>query len=157
MKITLCSVCYLEKDGKLLMLYRNKKEKDINKGKWIGVGGHFEKNETPYECAIREIKEETGYIANSLIPLGLISFITQNSDEMMYIYVFLCKDFYGEQIECSEGELSWIDKKEILNLNVWQTDEFFLKRIINGNYSFFMQKAVYDDNNNLVYDIIEYE
>lgn len=156
MTTTLCTVCYLEKDNEILMLYRNKKENDINKGKWIGVGGHFEDFESPYECAVREIKEETGFSVNKLIPRGVITFNIDGSDEVQYLYVFSTDDFTGEQIECNEGHLEWIKREEILNLNIWESDKLFMNKIINKDYSFFMIKASYDENNNLIKSSLEY-
>ena len=156
MTTTLCTVCYLEKDNEILMLYRNKKENDINKGKWIGVGGHFEDFESPYECAVREIKEETGFSVNKLIPRGVITFNIDGSDEVQYLYVFSTDDFTGEQIECNEGHLEWIKRDEILNLNIWESDKLFMNKIINKDYSFFMIKASYDENNNLIKSSLEY-
>lgn len=148
-----CTVCYIEKDDKVLMLYRNKKKNDINKGKWIGVGGHIEKNETPYECCLREIKEETGLTAKSLVPIGYITFVTDGED--MGIHVFSCKDFTGNTITCNEGELHWIQKKDLLSLDIWETDKYMLQKISKNDYSYFMIKAVYA-NNEVVENKIEY-
>lgn len=139
-----CTVCYIEKDDKILMLYRNKKKNDINEGKWIGVGGHIEEFETPYECTVREVKEETGLVVKNLIPRGYISFITGNKP--MGIHVFSCKEFSGQLIECDEGELHFIKKSDILSLNIWETDVYMLKKIINDDYNYFMIKAVYEND-----------
>lgn len=139
-----CTVCYIEKDDKILMLYRNKKKNDINKGKWIGVGGHIENLETLYECAVREVKEETGLTVKNLIPRGYISFISDNKP--MGIHVFSCKEFSGQLIDCDEGELFWIKKNDILKLDIWETDIYMLKKIINDDYSYFMIKAVYEND-----------
>lgn len=155
MEVERLTVCYLEKKDEILMLYRNKKENDINKGKWIGVGGHFEKDETPYECAIREIKEETGYVVNNIFLRGIITFSITNTNIVQQLYVFSSKDFKGEQIDCNEGKLEWIKRKDIMKLNMWETDIFFMKKIIEKDYSFFVIKAVYDENNKLVENKIE--
>ncbi|WP_067143095.1 NUDIX hydrolase [Oceanivirga salmonicida] len=141
----LYTVTYLEKDDKILMLYRNKKENDINKGKWIGVGGHIEEFESPYESAIREIKEETGFIANSLDYRGLITFKSDDND-VEYIFVFSTEDFSGEMIECDEGDLHWIDRNKIFELNIWEGDKDFLDKIINKDKNVFMVKSTYVNN-----------
>lgn len=150
-----CTVCYIEKEDEILMLYRNKKENDINKGKWIGVGGHIEKFESPYECAIREVKEETGLDVKNLIARGFITFI--DNGEKMNIYVFSTTEFEGELIECNEGELHWIKRNEILKLNIWKTDIYMLNKIINKDYKYFMIKAIYEDSKYLKKEIIEIE
>lgn len=139
MKLT--TLCYLEKDNKYLMLHRIKKENDINKDKWIGVGGHFEKNETPEECVIREVKEETGYLMEDYKLRAVITFIADDH-EAEYMYLFTCDKFSGEPIECNEGKLEWIEKDAISNLNIWEGDKIFLNKIAN-DYQFFTLKLEY--------------
>lgn len=138
----LYTVVYLIKNEKILMLYRNKKVNDINYGKWLGVGGHIEEYESPYECAVREVKEETGYTVNSLDYRGLITFILDNN-ETEYIFVFSSKDFSGNQIECNEGELHWVDKEDLMNLNIWESDYDFIEKIKNDDMELFMLKNLY--------------
>lgn len=125
------TLCYIERDGKYLMLLRNKKQNDPNEGKWIGVGGKLEKGETPEECARREIMEETGLRATSLVHWGDVYF---HSDvwESEIMRLFLVTEFEGELCECGEGELHWKDKEEIFDLNLWDGDRIFLKYLING-------------------------
>lgn len=138
------TLCYIEKDNQYLMLLRNKKEKDFNKGKWIGVGGKFEKGESPEECLLREVKEETGYTLTSYKLRGIIEFISdQWEDEMMYLYT--ADAFEGELIDCNEGDLKWIDKSEILNLNLWEGDKLFLKLLCEDAPEFRM-RLVYEGN-----------
>ncbi|WP_288770857.1 8-oxo-dGTP diphosphatase [Sneathia vaginalis] len=139
--MTICTVCYIEKDDEVLMLYRNKKENDINEGKWIGVGGHVEKNESPYDCIVREVKEETGLDVYNLIPRGHMTFIFNN--DVTYIHVFSTRDFKGSLIDCDEGELHWIKKSDIKKLNLWETDAYLIEKIVNNDYSYFMTKAEY--------------
>ena len=103
--------CYLKKDEQYLLLFRNKKKNDYNKGKWIGVGGGLEGKETPDECAIREVKEETGLDVHSLECAGEVDFIYDGYFEKMYIYEIT--DFSGDIIDCNEGELRWIPIKDI--------------------------------------------
>lgn len=120
------TLCYLEKDEKYLMLYRNKKEKDANKGKWIGVGGGIEEGETPMECIIREVWEETGLTVKAPKYRGRILFCSDiYPDEVMHL--FTSTEFEGEIIECNEGTLEWIDKKEVPKLNLWEGDRVFLQ------------------------------
>ena len=129
------TLCYIEKDGKYLMLHRTKKKNDINEGKWIGVGGKFEPGESAEECLKREVLEETGLTLTSYEYRGLIHFISDNAeDEDMYLYT--ADGFTGEMQTCSEGELAWIDKEEIFNLNLWEGDKVFLKKLINGESGF---------------------
>lgn len=136
------TLCYIEKENKYLMLHRTKKDNDLNEGKWIGVGGKFEKDETPEECLLREVREETGL---TLTRYKLRAVITFRSDkwETEYMYLFTADGFTGELIDCSEGELEWVDKDKILNLNIWEGDKIFLKKMIEEDH-FFTLKVVYE-------------
>lgn len=136
------TLCYIEKENKYLMLHRTKKENDLNEGKWIGVGGKFEKDETPEECLLREVREETGL---TLTRYKLRAVITFRSDkwETEYMYLFTADEFTGELMDCSEGELEWVDKDKILNLNIWEGDKIFLKKMIEEDH-FFTLKVVYE-------------
>ena len=120
---------YLKKDDSYLLLFRNKKKNDINEGKWIGVGGHCEPNETIDECAIREVKEETGLDVHSLECAGEVLFVDENLKMMMYLYEIT--DFSGTLIECNEGDLKWIPIKDIYNYPMWEGDKLFLPKVIN--------------------------
>lgn len=122
------TLCYIEKDGQYLMLHRVGKKKDLNENKWIGVGGKIEKGETATDGAIREIKEETGLDAIEIVFRGIVNFKSDIwEEENMYLYSVY--DFKGEIIECDEGNLEWIDKKELFNLTLWEGDKIFLKLI----------------------------
>lgn len=124
------------------MLHRTKKENDENRDKWIGVGGKFEYGETPYECAKREIAEETGLRANKLDYRGIVTFV---SDEYgtEYMHLFTCSDFEGEiREDCDEGELVFVDKKEIPNLPLWEGDKVFFS-LLDKRRDFFSLKLVY--------------
>ena len=134
---------YLEKDNQYLMLYRNKKKKDINKNKYIGVGGHVEKGETPDEAVVREVKEETGLDLLSFVRRGLVYFVLNGYEEEMYIYTSL--DFKGELIECNEGELSWIDKDKVMSLPIWEGDKYFLKHLLEDE-QYFVMRLIYEDD-----------
>lgn len=136
------TLCYIEKDNKYLMLHRTKKENDLNEGKWIGVGGKFEKNETPEECLLREVKEETGLTLTSYRLRAVITFISDEW-ETEYMYLFTADGFEGKLIQCNEGELKWIDKDKILDLKTWEGDRLFLEKLVNGD-RFFTLKVRYE-------------
>lgn len=113
--------CYIEKDGAYLMLHRTKKENDINKDKYIGVGGHVEFGEAPHECIIREIKEETGLDVTNPILRGIVTFLIDDVYECTFLYT--CSEFSGELIECNEGDLEWVDKSKVRDLPIWEGDK----------------------------------
>ena len=121
-------VCYLKRDNYYLLLFRNKKKNDYNEGKWIGVGGRLEKDETPDQAAIREIKEETGLDVHSLKCAGEVLFINNDYQETMFVYEIT--DFSGELIDCDEGELKWIPINEMYNYPMWEGDKAFLPLLI---------------------------
>lgn len=146
------TLCYIEKDNKYLMLHRTKKENDVNEGKWIGVGGKFEKDETPEECLLREVKEETGLILTEYKLRAVITFIS-DSWETEYMYLFSANEFTGELSTCDEGELKWVEKDRILNLNIWEGDRIFLKKMIEED-NFFTLKVVYEGDK-LVESVLE--
>ena len=143
----LSTLCYLEKDDKYLMLHRVRKKNDINKEKWIGVGGHFEAEETPEECVIREVMEETGYTLNSWNFRGIVTFVSGDG-VVEYMHLFTSDDFEGEMHDCDEGELLWVEKSRIDCLNIWPGDRIFFK-LIERNEPFFSLKLVYDGNGGL--------
>lgn len=148
------SLCYIEKDEKYLMLHRTKKNNDINENKWIGIGGKFEVGESPEECIIREVKEETGLTLNSYKFRGIITYISKTW-ETEYVCLFTSDNFSGKLIECNEGDLKWIDKKEVLNLKTWEGDKIFINKIQKDD-KFFTVKFEYDGDTLLKYDLKEY-
>ena len=148
------SLCYIEKDEKYLMLHRTKKNNDINENKWIGIGGKFEVGESPEECIIREVKEETGLTLNSYKFRGIITYISKTW-ETEYVCLFTSDNFSGKLIECNEGDLKWIDKKEVLNLKTWEGDKIFINKIQKDD-KFFTIKFEYDGDTILKYDLKEY-
>lgn len=137
------TLCYIEKDNHYLMLHRNKKENDLNEGKWIGVGGKFENNEAPEECIKREVLEETGLILKNCFYRGLVTFVN-SLYETEYIFVYTATDFTGTIIECAEGTLQWIRKDQILDLNLWEGDKFFLKALLENKKHPFSLKLTYE-------------
>jgi len=144
MKSPLTTLCYIEKDDAYLMLHRVKKENDINKDKWIGIGGHFENTESPEECLLREVKEETGLTLHSYRFRGLVTFVTlQGVSE--YMCLFTSDDFSGELTTCNEGDLEWVKKGRFSELNLWEGDYIFL-RLLEERDTFFSLKLVYDED-----------
>ncbi|MFA6664717.1 MAG: 8-oxo-dGTP diphosphatase, partial [Lachnospiraceae bacterium] len=138
-----------------LMLHRVSKKNDLNKDKWIGVGGHFEAGESPEECLIREVEEETGYTLNSWQYRGIVTFIS-GSSVTEYMSLFTSDDFAGEQIDCDEGKLEWVRIKDVPQLNLWPGDRIFLKLLeetdgigAGTGSDFFSLKLVYDEQGEL--------
>lgn len=119
------TLCYIVKDGKVLMLHRVKKKNDINHDKWIGIGGKFEPEEAPEECILREAKEETGLTLTSWRCRGVVTFL-QEGGEGEYMYLFTADDFTGELIECDEGDLQWVSLDFLDALPKWEGDRIFL-------------------------------
>lgn len=144
----LSTLCYIERDGKYLMLHRTVKKHDVNKDKWIGVGGHFEPDESPEECLLREVWEETGYTLTSYRYRGIVTFIS-GTGVTEYMSLFTADDFTGEPIACNEGELEWVDKEAVLKLNIWEGDKIFF-RLLDERDDFFSLKLVYDGKDTLV-------
>ena len=135
------TLCYIEKENKYLMLHRTSKKKDGNKDKWIGVGGHFEKGESPEECLLREVKEETGLELTSYQFRGIVTFISDEwPDEYMCLYT--ADRYTGDIGICDEGELVWVEKGKIMDLNIWEGDKIFLK-LLTENQPFFSLKLEY--------------
>ena len=148
-KSQLTTLCYLERGDEYLMLHRVSKKNDINKDKWIGVGGHFEELESPEECIKREGLEETGYD----IPLsdfayrGIITFISDKGDyELMSLFTGPCPD--AEPAPCDEGEFAFVKKKDVYDLNLWEGDKIFF-RLLEERQDFFSMKLSYDKDDNL--------
>lgn len=136
------TLCHIEKDNKYLMLHRVKKKHDINEDKWIGIGGHLEENESPEECVLRECLEETGLTLTEYKYRGIVTFVTDFC-EGEYMHIFTATGFEGKIKECDEGVLEWIDKKDLLNLNIWEGDKIFLN-LLDENIPFFSLKLEYN-------------
>lgn len=143
MEAELTTQCYIEKDGKYLMLHRTKKKNDPSDYLWMGVGGHFEFGESPEECVLREVKEETGLTLTSFRLCGIVTFIDGDWYEFMFLYS--ADDFTGELIDCNEGELHWVDKDKAVNeLPSWEGDKIFL-RLMQEKHPFFSLKLLYEN------------
>ncbi len=138
----LTTLCYIEKDGCYLMLHRVRKKQDVNAGKWIGVGGHFEENESPEECLVREVREETGLCLETWRFRGIVTFMAKGWPTE-YMCLFTADAPEGEVLDCEEGELCWIPKGEIMNLNLWEGDRIFLRFLLEER-GFFSLKLEYD-------------
>lgn len=141
MKSPLTTLCYIEKDDQYLMLHRIRKKNDVNEGKWIGIGGHFEKNESPEECLLREAKEETGLTLTSWKFRGIVTFIAEGWPPE-YMCLYTADGFEGTLLPCDEGTLEWVPKKDLLKLNLWEGDKIFLKLMADGA-PFFSLKLMY--------------
>ncbi len=143
MKLT--TLCYIEHNEKYLMLHRVKKENDVNKDKWIGIGGKFEFGESPEECLIREAQEEIGITLTDYKLRGVITFIF-NDEEAEYMFLYTAKENIKNLPECDEGILEWVSKNEIEKLNIWQGDKIFLKLLAEKKPFFSLKLKYHWDN-----------
>ena len=123
----LATLCYVRQDGKTLMVHRIKKPNDMHQGKWNGLGGKLDSGETPEECAVREIYEESGLRVRNPALKGLLTFPGFANDEDWYAFVFVATDFDGELIDSPEGRLEWIDDERLFDLDLWDGDRVFLR------------------------------
>lgn len=136
------TLCYIERDGQYLMMHRIRKKNDQNQDKWIGIGGGFLENESPEECICREALEETGLTLHNPRLYGIVTFVIEGG-ECEHMFLFKCTEFTGELTDCDEGVLEWIDKSALYDLDLWEGDFLFLRKIENG-CDFFTLKLVYD-------------
>jgi len=153
MAAKLSTLCYIEKEGRYLMLHRTVKKNDVNHDKWIGVGGHFEYGESPEECLLREVKEETGYTLTSWRYRGIVTFVYGEA-VVEYMSLYTADGFKGDPIECDEGELEWIDKSAVPSLELWEGDRIFF-RLLDEGREFFSLKLVYDTEDVLRYAALD--
>lgn len=135
------TLCYLERDGKYLMLHRVKKANDPSHDKWIGVGGKYEDGESPEECALRETREETGLTLTSYRYRGLVTFVSDRW-ETEYMHLFTADAWEGELTACDEGELVWVEKSRLSSLPIWEGDKLFF-RLLDEDIPFFSLKLTY--------------
>ena len=136
------TLCYIERGDQWLLLHRVKKERDVNRDKWIGIGGKCEEGESPEECILREAKEETGLTLTSYRYRGLVTFVSDRW-EGEYMHLFTADGFEGEIGPCDEGELAWIPKTDFAALPQWEGDKIFL-RLLEENVPFFSLKLQYE-------------
>lgn len=147
----LATLCYVKRDGHTLMVHRNKKPNDIHTGKWNGLGGKFEAGETPEECVIREIQEESGLSIRNPKLCGLLMFPNFKGDDW-YVFLFTVNEFSGELIDSPEGKLEWIEDSQLASLNLWESDHIFFPWIERGE--FFSAKFEYEGDTMRRYDVI---
>lgn len=148
------TLCYIEKEDAYLMLHRIKKVNDENHDKWIGVGGKFESGESPEECLLREVKEETGLTLTDYRYRGIVTFVS-NEWGTEYMHLFTASGFEGEMKICDEGELVWVPKSEIENLNIWEGDKIFF-RLLDKCDKFFSLKLTYEGEKLIGVKVQEY-
>ena len=135
------TLCYIYGPDGVLMMHRTKKENDINKDKYIGVGGHIEQGESPEECVLREVLEETGLRMTSFRLRGIITFVIDDIDEVTFLYT--CDAYEGKLPDsCEEGELVWIRSEKILELPIWEGDKIFF-RLLSERQDVFSLKLHY--------------
>lgn len=136
------TLVHLERDGKYLMLHRVKKERDENRDKWVGIGGKFEPGESPEDCALREVYEETGLVMKNWAYRGIVTFVSDTWGTE-YMHLFHSADFTGSVKDCDEGVLEWVDKKALPTLPIWEGDKIFL-RLLDTDRPFFSLKLRYE-------------
>lgn len=151
--VVLSTLCYIEKENQYLMLHRISKKNDLNKDKWIGVGGKFEAEESPDDCLLREVREETGYTLTAYRFRGIVTFVSGDGITE-YMHLFTADGFEGTPIPCTEGALEWVEKQKIQELNIWEGDKIFLK-LLAEDHPFFSLKLVYDGGNTLVKAVLD--
>ena len=149
----LATLCYVinKKSDSTLMIHRVKKENDYHQGKWNGLGGKFEQGESPEECAIREIKEESGLTVKSITMKGFITFPMFDGKEDWYVFLFVTDDFEGELIDSNEGDLAWIPNEKLTEINLWDGDKIFISWLFKDK--FFSAKFNYKNGEFIDYEV----
>ncbi len=136
------TLCYITRGDEVLMLHRVKKKNDLNQDKWIGIGGKFEADESPDECLLREVREETGLQLTRWQCRGVITFLTDGDWENEFMYLFTADGFEGTLSQCDEGNLEWVKRDFIQNLPQWEGDKIFLD-LLWQDAPFFLLKLRY--------------
>ncbi|MCR5444527.1 MAG: 8-oxo-dGTP diphosphatase [Bacteroidales bacterium] len=137
------TLCYIDDGSRYLMLHRVKKEHDASHGKWIGVGGKCEADESPDECMLREVNEETGLNVTRWHYRGIVTFISDTWPNE-YMHLFTASEWEGQlDMNCREGDLAWVDKQQLMELNLWEGDRIFLRLLLDEHHPFFSLKLVY--------------
>lgn len=147
----LATLCYVKHNGCTLMVHRNKKANDIHEGKWNGLGGKFEAGESPEECVIREVREESGLAIRDPKLCGLLMFPKFKGNDW-YVFVFTARAFTGDLIDSPEGRLEWIADQDVPALNLWESDHIFMPWIARGD--FFSAKFDYTGERLTKYNVI---
>jgi len=151
----LATLCYVKQSGKTLMIHRVKKANDVHQGKWNGLGGKLEPGESPEECVIREVREESGLIIHNPVLKGILTFPLFANDEDWYAFVFVATQFEGILVDSNEGELAWIDDDKLLSLPLWEGDLMFLPYL--DEEGFFSGKFVYKDGRLIDHNMLFYK
>ena len=136
------TLCYIQREGQYLMLHRVKKKNDVNQDKWVGIGGKFEDKESPEDCLLREVQEETGLTLTRYAYRGLVTFVS-DLWETEYMHLFTADEFRGEIGPCDEGDLEWVDKDKVKDLPIWVGDKIFLD-LLTREVPFFSLKLAYE-------------
>ena len=148
------TLCYIRDGDKILLLHRTKKKNDPHEGKWIGLGGKIEPGESPEECVIREVYEESGLKIEDPVFKGVCTFVGIYDKENFYVFVFVVDKFSGKLIESNEGDLAWIPRSEFANMNMYEGDRIFMKSL--DREGLFLGKFVYDGDKLLNYTLNSY-
>ena len=143
------TLCYITRGNDVLMLHRVKKKNDVNQDKWVGIGGGFEENESPEDCLLREVKEETGLTLTSYRYCGIVTFVSDRWPGE-YMHLFQADGFSGEPRDCDEGVLEWVSRDFLDQLPQWEGDRIFLALLEQGA-PFFSLKLVYDSEGKLLH------
>ena len=151
----LATLCYLKMDGKTLMIHRIKKENDMHHGKWNGLGGKLNPGESPEDCVIREVREESGLSISDPLLKGFLTFPKFANDEDWYAFVYVVRKIAGQLIESEEGVLKWIDDELLLNLDLWEGDLIFLPWL--ERPGIFSGKFIYRDGKLVEHNVSFYE
>lgn len=137
------TLCYIRRGSDCLLLHRIKKKNDLNQDKWIGVGGKFEDGESPEDCLLREVREETGLTLTSYRYRGLVTFVSDRWPTE-YMHLFTADGFTGSLSSCDEGVLEWVPWEKLLSLPHWEGDAVFLDLISRASTPFFSLKLRYE-------------
>jgi 8-oxo-dGTP diphosphatase len=148
----LATLCYVRRKDKTLMIHRVKKENDMHEGKWNGLGGKFLQGETPEQCVIREVEEESGLKIQNPKLKGFLTFPKFSKNIDWYVFVFEAHQFTGNLVESAEGHLEWIKSKDLIKLNLWEGDRHFFKWMEENR--FFSAKFYYEDGNLTEFNVI---
>jgi len=150
----LATLCYVFNGNKVLMINRNKRKDDMHLGKWNGLGGKFNPGETPEECVIREVYEESGLLIKNPVLKGFLTFPAFDDEEDWYVFVFTANEFSGNLTESYEGELEWIEWEKVIDLPLWEGDKYFLDWL--NQDRFFSAKFIYKNSKYITHSVIFY-
>ena len=149
------TLCYINNGEKTLMLHRVKKENDMHEGKWNGLGGKLEEGESPEECVIREVYEESGLTIKNPKLQGIITFPKFDEIDDWLVFVYTANDFKGNTIDSDEGVLEWIENRKLLDLNLWEGDKVYMKWF--SKNKLFSAKFIYEKRKLIDYDVVFYK